>query len=75
MGHGDVMGEDRTREKAGLYPTVLAAWRLVGWQGLALLLSRLKINTTGKIAWWSRLGGRLDFWGTWELILVHCFIA
>ena len=75
MGHGDVMGEDRTREKAGLYPTVLAAWRLVGWQGLALLLSRLKINTTGKIAWWSRLGGRLDFWGTWELILVYCFIA
>ena len=44
------MGEDRTREKAGLNPTVLAAWRLVGGQGIALLLSRLKINTTGKIA-------------------------
>jgi len=68
-------GTDRTREKEGLNPTVLAAWRLVGGQGLALLLSQLKINTTGKIAGWSRLGGRLDFWGTWELILVHCFIA
>jgi len=69
------MGEDRTREKAGLNPTVLAAWRLVGGQGIALLLSWLKINTTGKIAGWSWLGRRLDFWGTWELVLVHCFIA